>query len=56
MVLTLIDRARSIGFTGLGVALGSSRFKARKKRFQHLDTRHLLTDDIGFGGSAVWSY
>ena len=55
MVLNLIDRARSIGFTGLGVALGG-KFKNRKKRFLHLDARHLLPDDMGFGGSAVWSY
>ena len=55
MVLNLIDRARSIGFTGLGVALGG-KFKNRKKRFLHLDARHLLPDAMGFGGSAVWSY
>ena len=55
-VLKIIDRARKIGFSGLGVALGGSRFKDRSKRFLHLDARHLLPDDMGFGGSAVWSY
>ena len=54
-VLNLIDRARAIGFSGLGVALGG-KFKDRKKRFLHLDARHLLPEDYGFGGSAVWSY
>ena len=54
-VLNLIDRARVIGFSGLGVALGG-KFKDRKKRFLHLDARHLLPEDYGFGGSAVWSY
>ena len=38
-----------------GVALGG-KFKDRKKRFLHLDARHLLPEDFGFGGSAVWSY
>ena len=56
MILNLIDRARAIGFSGLGVALGGSKFKDRKKRFLHLDARHLLPDEMGFGGSAVWSY
>ena len=56
MVLNLIDRARAIGFSGLGVALGGSKFKDRKKRFLHHDARHLLPEDYGFGGSAVWSY
>ena len=55
-VLNLIDRARAIGFSGLGVALGGSKFKDRSKRFLHLDARHLLPEDYGFGGSAVWSY
>ena len=54
-VLNLIDRARASGFSGLGVALGG-KFKDRKKRFLHLDARHLLPEDYGFGGSAVWSY
>ena len=54
-VLNLIDRARAIGFSGLGVALGGM-FKDRKKRFLHLDALHLLPEDYGFGGSAVWSY
>jgi len=57
-VLNLIDRARAIGFSGLGVALGGSKFKDRKKRFLHLDARHLLSEDMRkvFGESAVWSY
>ena len=52
-VLKIIDRARKIGFSGLGVALAG---KDRRKRFLHLDARHLLPEDYGFGGSAVWSY
>ena len=51
-VLKIIDRARKIGFSGLGVSLSGDR----KNRFLHLDARHLLPEDYGFGGSAVWSY
>jgi len=51
-ILKIIDRARKIGFSGLGVSLSGNR----KKRFLHLDARHLLPEDYGFGGSAVWSY
>ena len=51
-VLKIIDRARKIGFSGLGVQLSGDR----KNRFLHLDARHLLPEDYGFGGSAVWSY
>ena len=52
-VLRLMDSARAIGFSGLGISLAG---KNRSKRFLHLDTRHLLSDDFGFGKSAVWSY
>ena len=52
-ILKLMDKARAIGFSGLGIKFAGN---PRSGRFLHLDTRHLLPDDFGFGKSAVWSY
>lgn len=51
-LIKLLKNSSAIGFSGQGFKFNG----ARKSRFLHCDARHLLSEDLGFGKQAVWSY